>query len=403
LANDTIIGETIPDPSGEFTFTLSYPSTEDWTVTARACVDEVCSADSNSVLLTPQQSFWCPRQTVWTSAFGARQFRNEYGLFTTGNPELTLPWNAYQYAHELTLAIGTWPPGGEGGPDDVIPPTQIWIETADGAHWTPSDTLFPPNFDYIQYVFDIWVPEGTSTTACIHVLYGDTWYEAWVNLHLIDPDGTVFDVTQGFDPEDPAATAIPGITVTCMISMPMWGGWVPWPAHLYNDQVNPQVTGDDGYFAFFTPPGRYYLEVEGKTGFQDWRSTEIQVITEVVHVNVPLTPWTGGLAKQVIVTPEGISPGTVTVGVGDSVEWISGLDDLGDLARYTSNPIVRPLSDLDPLGSTLGWDGGMLAPGRVYRRQFSAVGIYTYSDGAGHTGTVIVRNRLYLPLATRSY
>ena len=53
---------------------------------------------------------------------------------------------------------------------------------------------------------------------------------------------------------------------------------MPWPAHLYNNQVNPQVTGADGYFAFFTPPGFYYLQVDGKPGYQPWRSPVIQVV-----------------------------------------------------------------------------------------------------------------------------
>ena len=37
---------------------------------------------------------------------------------------------------------------------------------------------------------------------------------------------------------------------------------------LYNNQLNPRVTGSDGYFAFFTPPGQYYLQVDGKPGYQ---------------------------------------------------------------------------------------------------------------------------------------
>jgi len=115
---------------------------------------------------------------------------------------------------------------------------------------------------------------------------------------LIDPDGYIFDVNQGFDPENPTLNAVAGVTVTAMVSMTEWGGWVPWPAHLYNNQVNPQVTGAEGYFAFFTPPGFYYLQVEGipATGsgqmpaYQSWRSPVVQVISEIVHVNVSYTP-----------------------------------------------------------------------------------------------------------------
>ena len=79
---------------------------------------------------------------------------------------------------------------------------------------------------------------------------------------LIDPDGFVFDVTKGLDVISSTVTGVPtevgntiaGVTVTAMVSMPTWGGWVPWPAYLYNDQVNPQVTGDDGYSLFSPRP-----------------------------------------------------------------------------------------------------------------------------------------------------
>ncbi|MGC8873484.1 MAG: hypothetical protein ACP5SI_03425 [Chloroflexia bacterium] len=137
---------------------------------------------------------------------------------------------------------------------------------------------------------------------------------------LVDPDGYIFDVTQGFTP---TLHPVAGVTVTCMVSMTQWGGWVPWPAHLYNNQVNPQVTREDGYFAFVTPPGYYYLQVGGKNGHQPWRSPVIEDITQIVHL---------------------------------------------------------------PLYDTRAWDGGMMAPGRVYRREFAQVGTYSYADGLGHEG-----------------
>lgn len=67
------------------------------------------------------------------------------------------------------------------------------------------------------------------------------------------------------------------------------------------------------------------------------------------------------------------------------------------------NPALRLLSDLDPISFTDGWDGGMMAPGRVFRRQFTTPGTYTYTDGAGHSGQVVVTPyRIYLPLVLRN-
>jgi hypothetical protein len=233
---------------------------------------------------------------------------------------------------------------------------------------------------------------------------------------LIDPDGFVFDgmkggqyisatwvssPTQVFSPTQ----ALLGITVTAYVSVPEWGGWMPWPAQFYNNQINPQVTKSDGYFAFFTPPGSYYLQATGAGGYQSWRSPVIQVITQVVHANVPLTPWSADFSRQVALTPDGPSPTVITVPVGSYVEWLSTLNataTITDLERLTDNPLLRPLSARSPLTDTLGFDGGMLAPGQVYRRQFTRPGTYVYFDGAGHTAQVVVMNyRIYLPLVIR--
>ena len=235
---------------------------------------------------------------------------------------------------------------------------------------------------------------------------------------LIDPDGFIFDVNQGFDPISPTLHAVEGVTVTCMVSKTEWGGWVPWPAHLYNSQVNPQVTGEDGYFAFFTPPGHYYLQVDGirsalpavagqAPGYQSWRSPVVEVISDIVHVNVPYTPWPADDVAQVLLTADGPDPAVITVTTGSAVEWVAELDGtITPEARMAlvDNPALRLLSDLDPISFTDGLDGGMLTPGQVYRRQFATPGTCSYTDGNGHVGQVIVLpHRTYLPLVLRDH
>ena len=188
--------------------------------------------------------------------------------------------------------------------------------------------------------------------------------------------------------------------------LPQLGGWVPWPAKYYNQQVNPQVTGEDGYFAFFTPAGLYYLQVDGSPGYQSWRSPVVQVITEIVHVNVPYTPLSLDTMAQVALTPEGPEPAVVMVPVGGSVEWRAALGNTAsvtELVRFTDNPFLQPRTwgALDPLSSTLGFDSGMLAPGQSHRRRFTQLGTYTYADGAGHTGQIVVAHAVYLPAIIR--
>jgi hypothetical protein len=223
---------------------------------------------------------------------------------------------------------------------------------------------------------------------------------------LIDPDGYVFNITKGFDPISPTLHAVPGITVTAYVSAPEWGGWMPWPAQLYDNQVNPQVTGPDGYFAFFTPPGSYYLQVDDANGYQSWRSPVIQVITQVVHANVPLTPWTNKNVSQVTLTTYGPTPNVISITAGSTIEWLSQLSGSGpadQMLRTIENPILHPLSNLDPFSDTLSFDGGLLMPGQIYRRQFTTPGTYFYTDGSGHTAQIIVTKSysVYLPVVRR--
>ncbi len=382
---------TTSDAHGVFTSTYqSLHSQEPITVTARACLltsPNTCSDESAAAHLLPAHSFWDPQRSYWegtptTGPLAGQhlvfRFRDtETGLFASD--EWAIPgvygfWNTHLhlYVCENTQprvqADGQWHTGHQE--DD---------------YWT---------FE-IQYAH--------------HVNICDIDYLRCTNGSVeIDPDGYVFDVTQGFDPISPTLHAISGITVTCMISMPRWGGWVPWPAHLYNNQVNPQVTGDDGYFAFFTPPGFYYLQVEGKPGYQSWRSPVIQVVNEIVHVNVPLTPWTDGDVAQVTLNPAGPNPATLSVPAGSTVEWRAPWDNMAPpetQLALVENPLLRLLSARNPLSDTLGFDGGMLAPNRVYRRQFDTPGTYTYSDGLGHTATIVVtgaEKKIYLPLVLRN-
>ncbi len=170
------------------------------------------------------------------------------------------------------------------------------------------------------------------------------------------------------------------------------------------DDTYPDGITTTGYYAFFTPPGLYYLDVEGIDGYQHWRSPVVEVITQIVHVNVPYTPWPDSAAVSATLTAEGISSPVITIPMGSAVEWISALtagDTITDLMQWSENPILHPLSALDPLRDTRGFDAGYLEPGRVYRRQFNTPGVYTYTDAAGHTGKVIVTGNLpkvYLPL-----
>jgi hypothetical protein len=395
-ANSSVVTQTLADPNGIFTATYVYPGTGAVMLQARACIaGPMCSDDSAPVTLTPPQSFWCPQRSVWTGTptVGPKagqslafRFRNGTGLFAAQNwviPGVYGFWNT-----TLTLYVGNYP--GKSTPPDLV-----WV-IADGLRYDATNIAWP--------WFTFLIGPAHSVEFCAQS--GSDTICPPGNI-LIDPDGYVFDVTKGLSVTAstvdtvtgqiiPTAVTntIKGVTVTAMVSMPQWGGWVPWPASLYDNQQNPQVTGDNGYFAFFTPPGDYYLQVDGIAGYQSWRSPVVQVITQIVHINVPLTPvGLGAPTYAVTLTQAGPSPAVITVPLGSVVEWaaeLSGTLPMDQLAHWIEDPALRPLSARNPLSDTHGWDGGRLVPGQVYRRQFTQAGIYDYTDGTGHTGQVVV-------------
>ncbi len=212
---------------------------------------------------------------------------------------------------------------------------------------------------------------------------------------LIDPDGYVFDTTRGLVDE----ALIPGAKATCMWLDEANNAWVQWPAHMFEDQVNPQITGEDGYFAFFTPPGFYYIDIEGPEGWQRWRSPVVQVISEIVHVNVPYTPVYEAADMSLTVSPAGIEDdqgadaARLSVDAGAIVEWrsFSGAE-LSDeeISAHLNSPKMRILSSLDPLEEPAGFDSGVVSLGASFRHRFDTPGVYAYSTGLGPSGAVVV-------------
>ncbi len=102
----------------------------------------------------------------------------------------------------------------------------------------------------------------------------------------IDPDGYVYDV------EKSRATGVlapvSGAVVTLYVHDAVRNKWVRWDAALYG-QVNPQGTGADGYYAFFTPPGQFKVVVDAKAlGFRDYESSVLTVVNAPIRYNVGL-------------------------------------------------------------------------------------------------------------------
>ena len=212
IVNSAVVSETTISASGQFTFTYQYVSQQTEAISARVCSGSLCSPNSDLIVFTPQQSFWCPRQTDWKLGGKTYKFRDGSGLFNTLDSRIVLPIQTIINGSQLDLGVGEYPvhSGSPLKPQDashpsaptVTPPDEIYIDIG-GYHYTPSETYFSPDFNVITYRFILsgaYVPPGQCTAITVYARYGDTWITAVLNPCSIDPDGTVFDVTQGFDP-----------------------------------------------------------------------------------------------------------------------------------------------------------------------------------------------------------
>jgi plastocyanin len=214
---------------------------------------------------------------------------------------------------------------------------------------------------------------------------------------LIDPEGTVYDVTQG--------TALDTAEVACYVSQ---GNAEVQVSSLWNagdfGQVNPQTTAADGYFSFFTPPGTYGVGVT-KTGYQAYRSWDLVVTDAPVHFDVPLTPDLA-VTPDVTVTvgADGFDPPVLQVAPGTVVAWLNVDTEAHTTTSLTPTVAYTGPTRLAPV-ATDGWDSGLLAMGERYHRELTTLGTYTYADHENpiSVGTVIVEwQTLYLPLVMRN-
>jgi hypothetical protein len=115
-------------------------------------------------------------------------------------------------------------------------------------------------------------------TTCFDLLFGRT---------TIDPDGYVYNADLGL------GAKIQGATVTCDVYDEDYQAWSRWPSEFYENQVNPQVTEPDGYYAFFVPPGLYRVTAAAP-GYAPHTSPDIRVISQIIHYNIPLD-FQGGI------------------------------------------------------------------------------------------------------------
>jgi plastocyanin len=217
----------------------------------------------------------------------------------------------------------------------------------------------------------------TLTVTC-----GDSAITVSSTLNLIDPEGVVYDAVSGQLLGNATVTALEGQTTGANSTD---ATFAQWNAADFG-QVNPQSTAADGHFSFLTPAGLYRLEA-GHSGYQPYRSTDINVVSDPVQYNVPLTPLISDPAKYTVqVSEEGFSPAVLTVELGAVIEWVNvGADSHS--ATSTSPTVVSPAAAAN------GWDSGLLGASEAFKTRLNVVGTYTYRDAQNplSTATIIVQ------------
>lgn len=237
----------------------------------------------------------------------------------------------------------------------------------------------------------------TLTVVC-----GDSTVTSSGDVVLIDPEGVVFNVFDG--------SLITDANVACMeanVAAAEDGStsFALWDADTYG-QVNPQMTAADGYFSFMTPAGTYRIVVN-KAGYQSHTSPDLEVISDAVRYDVPLTPVIAEEAGAVVsISATGFEPAILTVEPGTVIEW-TNVDDREHSASSENEASAAGLN-----ANGIVFDSGLLGSGERYKIQLNDKGTYTVFDRANpaNSATIVVaqaevtqplQNQIFLPLVTR--
>jgi subtilisin family serine protease len=116
-------------------------------------------------------------------------------------------------------------------------------------------------------------------------------------IWIYDPSGFVYEVDE--------SNRLEGVTATAMFWDEMEKSWKQWDAEWYG-QINPQVTGRDGKYAWDVPEGKWKV-VFSKDGFVTAESDELTVLPPHTDVNIGMTSLLPPGKMEIIAAPGGHS------------------------------------------------------------------------------------------------
>ena len=233
-AGALLLGQTTADNMNHWSF---RPGSllADATHEIKATTTTAYGTSPQATLVLTVNSGLCydPVGVTFTQGGVTQHPRNAAGCATPGN----------------TLSVTLWP-------DELVTVSAPLSPSATGAFVEVNSVRYDledPNADGI-YTTVFPAPASGSQVIVLAVGCG-TMQQTMQIGSTIDPDGHVYDSKTN--------QAVSGATVTLYVRDTARSRWVRWDTTLYG-QVNPQVTGPDGYFAFFTPPGQFKLLVDAK-------------------------------------------------------------------------------------------------------------------------------------------
>ncbi|RME65112.1 MAG: hypothetical protein D6790_02305, partial [Caldilineae bacterium] len=385
-SGNTVISTTVtPDAAGHWSYGVSSLSDGEYDITAVARIGSLTSPAVTVHVIVDSTLFWNPLSLRFTDDSGHTVIPHDNNGRTDASGWKVFLRRGTVYTVSLTICC-------------TDPNAEVTLELGSVGNLTLTD----PDGDG-TYTATFTTPSTGPITGAIRICVTCNLVRVCSDGTVtIDPEGTVFDILTG----QPVA----GSQVACMEEQvsSSGGGTVfsLWPADQF-DQVNPQTTGSDGYFSFFTPPGTYRLEVN-QSGYQSYRSPDLVVVSEPVHFDVPLTPEVSEDAGQeVLITAEGFDPPVLTVAPNTVIQF-TNMD-----AVVHSSTSITPTAEYQPsaaqLKSSDAWDSGLLNPGESYKRKLTSEGTYTYVDATNPavTGTIIVQaattpeQKIFLPTVNR--
>lgn len=294
------VGSAWTDDNGKYSFPISQGEKTYW-----AEIQETVGSGANAQTVTYRQ-----RANIGAAIDGSgQQFVSDQTLTgIIGAPDEHGAFQPIRFGE-----VGT-PSGDMGG----SPEFRAYLKKADGtyvdnsgyslsgngvfaANGLPNDPSIAYELE-IRYYYDVKKPDGTVDRDYVIVnrkadgtfpaLSVNQQGEMRIFQQLIDPFGTVTDAATGLPLQgakvvltyaDTQRNRDKGIVPGTEVALPSLPGFAP------NDNANPQFSDAAGSYAFMVFGDTDYLITATLNGYVTYRSGIIQVNSDIVHWNIPMT------------------------------------------------------------------------------------------------------------------